>query len=509
MQLNHLRKTRRHRSLRRSDPTRALISSPARSIAAHYKWWAFTAISIGLFTSVADHGGIIVALPTISEYFGTDLPTTQWVFLGYVLTVSALLLPMGRLADVVGIKKVFVVGLAIFVVGALLAGMSDTIFQLIGSRVVMGVGSAMTQGTSMAIGILAFPSAERGKAIGLQMGVVGFGNLVGPAVGGFVVSAFGWRGVPFSIAAVSIVATLVAIVILDGRKADRDSDRVRFDLLGAVVSTVALVTFLLVMTSGPRVGWINAPIIVAVLAIAALISGFVWIELRAANPMLYLGNFKERLFSFGVAAAFMSFTGTSAMRFMMPFFLQAVLGFSPKQIGLMIIPSALAISVAGPLGGMLSDRYGWRWFNVGGLALVVIGLLMLSRITETSSVYFAITGMLLLTTGSGTFYSPNSSSVLSTVKESEYSVIVGFLNLVRNAGNLTGIAVSTAIVTAMMAASNYPPTLSAVSEAGGEGVLIAFTSGLRLAFAILAGVVAVGMVLSMFKGASPVNVEIQ
>ncbi len=407
---------------------------------------------------------------------------------------------MGRLADAVGIKKVYVAGLAIFVIGALLAGMSDSILQLIGSRVIMGVGAAMTQGTSMAIGILAFPSAERGKAIGLQMGVVGFGNLVGPAVGGFVVSGFGWRGVPFAIAAVSAVAMLAAIVILDGHRTEQDSEHGRFDWLGAVVSTAALVAFLLVMTSGPRVGWADASVIIAIFAIVALIAGFIWIESRAANPMLYLGHFNKRLFTFGVAAAFMSFVGTSAMRFMMPFFLQAVLGFSPKQVGLIIIPAALTISVAGPLGGMLSDRYGWRWFNVGGLALVVIGLLTLSRITETSSVYFVILGMTLLTIGSGTFYSPNSSSVLSTVDENEYGVISGFINLVRNAGNVTGIAVSTAIVTAMMAASNYPPTLAAVSEAGGEGVLMAFTAGLRLAFAILAGIVAVGMVLSMFKG---------
>ena len=416
---------------------------------------------------------------------------------------------MGRLADVVGIKRVYVAGLAIFVVGALLAGTSDSMFQLIGWRVLMGVGAAMTQGTSMAIGILAFPSAERGKAIGLQMGVVGFGNLVGPAVGGFVVSAFGWRGVPFAIAAVTVVAMLAAIVILDGHKADRDRERGRFDWLGAVVSTAALVTFLLVMTSGPSVGWANPPVVIAIFAIVALIAGFIWIESRAANPILFLGHFKKRLFTFGVAAAFMSFTGTSAMRFMMPFYLQAVLGFGPKQVGLIIIPAALAISVAGPLGGMLSDRYGWRWFNVGGLALVVVGLLMLSRIAETSSVYFVILGMTLLTTGSGTFYSPNSSSVLSTVDESEYGVISGFLNLVRNAGNVTGIAASTAIVTAMMAASNYPPMLAAVSDAGNEGVLMAFTAGLRLAFIIVAGIVAVGMVLSTFKGASPNDVEIQ
>lgn len=408
-----------------------------------------------------------------------------------------------------GIKKVYVAGLAIFVIGALLAGISESILQLIGSRVLMGVGSAMTQGTSMAIGILAFPSVERGKAIGLQMGVVGFGNLVGPAVGGFVVSAFGWRGVPFAIAAVTAVALLTAIVILDGRKRDQDGGRGRFDWLGAVVSTAALVTFLLVMTVGPNVGWLNAPVIIAIFAIVAMIAGFIWIESQAANPMLHLGHFHKRLFTYGVAAAFMSFTGTSAMRFMMPFYLQAVLGFSARQVGLIIIPGALAVSVTGPLGGMLSDKFGWRWFNVGGLALVVIGLLSLARITETSSVYFVILGMVLLTVGSGIFYSPNSSSVLSTVDEREYGVISGFLNLVRNAGNVTGIAASTAIVTAMMAASNYPPTLSAVSEAGGEGVLIAFTAGLRLAFTVVAGIAAVGMVLSMFKGAPPGDVDIQ
>ena len=170
---------------------------------------SYTRSAIRRIRFLADHGGTIVALPTISEYFGTDLPTTQWVFLGYALTVSALLLPMGRLADNIGIKKVYVTGLIIFVVGALLAGMSDSILQLIGSRVLMGVGGAMSQGTSMAIGILPFPSAERGRAIGLQMAVVGFGNLVGPAVGGFIVSAIGWQGVPFTIAAISALAALV------------------------------------------------------------------------------------------------------------------------------------------------------------------------------------------------------------------------------------------------------------------------------------------------------------
>ena len=160
---------------------RALVQSP------NYKWWVFGAVGLGTFTSVVDHGSLNVALPTIAEHFDTDLPTVQWVVAGYALTISALLLPMGRLSDIIGRKQVYLSGFVIFVIGAALAATSNHIMTLILSRVLQGCGAAMIQGTGMAITTSAFSREERGKALGSHLSVVGTGSIAGPALGGLLV----------------------------------------------------------------------------------------------------------------------------------------------------------------------------------------------------------------------------------------------------------------------------------------------------------------------------------
>ena len=152
-----------------------------------YKWWVLFAVSVGLFTSVFDHGSINVALPSIADQFNTDLPTTQWIVIGYGLTIAALLLPMGRLSDILGRKKIYLLGFTVFSTGGFLAAISPNIELLIGTKILQGVGSAMTQGTSMAMVISAFGDKDRGRALGLTMSVVGVGAVVGPAIGGFLV----------------------------------------------------------------------------------------------------------------------------------------------------------------------------------------------------------------------------------------------------------------------------------------------------------------------------------
>ena len=159
------------------------ILKPDSSKFSHYKWLAFFALAIGTFTSVADHGSVIVALPSIALHFGTDLPTTQWVLIGYSLAVSALLLPAGRLSDIIGRKQVYIAGFTIFVVGAALAGSSPAILGVIGFKVLQGVGAAMIEGTGMAMILSTFSRNERGKALGLYLSTVGAGNVVGPALG--------------------------------------------------------------------------------------------------------------------------------------------------------------------------------------------------------------------------------------------------------------------------------------------------------------------------------------
>ncbi len=346
-----------------------------------YKWWVFGALAIGTFTGVADHGSVNVALPSIADYFETDLPTVQWVVLGYALAISAFLLPMGRLSDIIGRKKVYIVGMLIFVIGAALAGSSTNVMALIGAKIFQGFGSGMTQGTAMAMVLATFSDSERGKALGFQMSVVGTGGVAGPAVGGFLVSAFGWRSVFYINVLLGGIALIAALIILEERRAAQDGRQDSFDWLGAALSTAALLTFLLGMTAGSRMGWTSPAIILTMLAFLALLSAFVWWELRIQSPMFDVRLFKRKLFAFGISASFISFLGMSASRFLMPFYLQAVLGYSPIKVGLIVIPGSLIMIVAGPLSGRLSDRFGWRWFNVGGLTLSAIGLFRASNKT--------------------------------------------------------------------------------------------------------------------------------
>ena len=460
----------------------------------------YSAIALGLFVSVADHGSIAVALPSIANEFRTDLPTVQWVMIAYALTISSLLLPMARLSDIVGRKRMYIVGFTIFLVSALLCMVAGNVVTLIASRVLMGLGASMTQATATAILLSAFHESERGKALGLQISAVGSGAVGGPAIGGFVVDAFGWRGVFMLTITLAVVAIVVAQVVLNRRRTDAPISGGRFDLVGAITSTAVLIVFLLAMSNGAEMGWRAPPIVAGFIVVVGLAGFFTFWELRNRSPMLDVSLFRHRVFAIGVVASVISFMSISSVRFLMPFYLQAVLGYSPARVGLVLVPAAFAMIIMGPLGGRLSDRYGWTPFNVGGLLFTATGLFILSRATEASPVWLIILGTGTQSIGTGTFNAPNNSSILSVVERSKYGVMSGFINLVRNTANITGIAVATTIVVTVMGAQGFEPSLGAVSESGAEGVLGAFTSGMKTAYLSMAGLVFVGALLSVLKG---------
>ena len=277
-----------------------MISSLARS--PRYKWYAFGTLAVGTFASVVDHGSVSVALPTIATRFQTDIPTVQWLVIGYAMTVIALLLPMGRLADLITSKRVYIIGSFVVIAGSIAAGTSSDLSVLIASRIVQGTGAAMTQGTGMAIMIGAFPPNERGKAIGLIMTMVGTGAVAGPALGGFLVDAFGWRSVFFAtvpMVAISIAMCVAVLSSADQPRPVRGPGRGGFDWLGAFLSSSALLALLLGITNAHRTGWSSPPILGAVAAFVVLIGGFIWWELRIANPMLNLRLFRRRNFFLG------------------------------------------------------------------------------------------------------------------------------------------------------------------------------------------------------------------
>ena len=480
-----------------------LITSLAAYRRLDYKWLVFVTIALGTFVAVMDQTGVSLALPRLATHFDAAIPEVQWVTLGYMLTTGSLLLPMGRLSDIVGRKRVYIGGFVVFIAGALLAGSSTELLGVVLFKVLQGVGAAMVQANGMAIITSTFPASERGKVIGLFMTTVGMGAIAGPIVGGSIVSVFGWRAVFFAGAPLGLVAIASSAVVLRGRgdtASDLPGGRPRFDWIGASLSSAFLALLLLVMTNAYRVGWGSPLVVSAFVGVMVLLVAFVWWELRVDDPMLDPALFRRSLFSLGSSASFLNFLGGMSVFFVMPFYLQGVVGLTPGQAGLVIVPTAICFAAAGPIAGRLSDRFGWQKFAIAGLVFSALSLVMLSRLTDSTPMAFVVAAMALQGVGMGTFYSPNASAVLSTVERSRYGIATAFLNMLRNVANVVGIAAATTIVTVTMASAGYEASLDAVSAVGaGQGVKDAFTDGLRIAFLVFAGLLGLAVLLSSIR----------
>ena len=468
----------------------------------NYKWWVFCTVGTGTFMSVLGHGSVLIALPTIANHFGASLTTVLWIAISEALTISALLLPMGRLSDIVGRKQVYVVGFTIFLIASAAAGFSVSLTMLLAARVVQGASEAMLQANGQAMVLSVFPGSERGKALGTHFSVVGAGSIVGMALGGLLVSAWGWRSVFLINIPVGILALIAAILVLDKSRFVQErqgGQRPKFDWQGSMLSAAALVTVLLAITFGNRAGWGSGPILGAMLTFVILMSAFIWWELRTPSPMLDLRLFQRKLVALGVTAGWLSFLGSSGVRFMMSLYLQSVLGHSAREAGLITLPSAIAMTIMGTISGRLSDRFGWLKFNVGGLALASIALFFLATsLSDASPLSFIVPILVLQSVGSGLFGSPNNSSILSAVERSRYGIISALNSLTRNSANIASTAIATAIVVATMSSMGAEPSLEAVSDEPQ-----AFVVGMRRAFLVAAIMLLVGMVISVLKGDRP------
>ena len=467
-----------------------------------YRWWVFAAVALGTLTSVVNHGGMSVALPTIALYFDADLSTVQWVVIAEGLTISALLLPMGRLSDIVGRKRIYISGIIIFVVASVFAATSGSIIALIAAKALQGLGAAMTQGTGMAMVTSVFPAEERGKGIGSHASVVGTGGVLGPIAGGFLITALDWRWLFYINILMGLATMIVALLIIRSEAFRQDTRNRNYDYAGAALSTAVLLSFLLTVSNGARMGWTSPPIIVGALGFVAFLAAFVWWEIRSPSPMLDMTMFRSKIFSIGIGTNFMSFLGITSSRFLLPFYLQAALGYTPALVGFALLPNAASRIIMGPLSGRLSDRYGWKPFNIIGLLLSACGLLILASLTATSSIVVAIAGLLMQSVGSGLFQSPNSASIFSAADSARHGVVAAFVNLSRNSGNVTGTAIAASIVTAVMVSGGYEVKIDAVLDAGpGSGLLDAFLTGLKTTFVAMAILQVIGAIASVFKSA--------
>jgi EmrB/QacA subfamily drug resistance transporter len=459
------------------------------SLPLDHKHLVFLVCVVGIFITVFDTSSSIVALPTIAREFHTDLPTAQWVIIGNGLTIAALLVPVGRLSDLIGRKRIYVVGALFFAAGAMLAASSSSIAMLISARALVGVGSAMTQGTAMAILVSSFEARERAKMLGLQLGVVGLGGIVGPSLGGLVTGTVGWRAL-FGVTA----AAMLGIAILSQRTLRRRAKRPKssqppFDYWGALTFSTFLVAVLLTLTLGPGGGWLAPETLGGAALAIVLLAAFVQIERRTPAPMMDLKLFRNAEFALGAVAALVVFMGLASTRFLVPFFLQAVRGFSAAQVGVMIVPAAVVTMIAAPFAGRFADRWGVRLFANIGMAITTLGFAAFAGLHTATSVGAVVAGLMVMSLGMAFFGAANTASILNTVEEEAHGVAAGFVTLCRNCGNVVGIAFGTVIVTLRMGAAGFSPSLAAVDPAADARVLDAFTGGVNVASTVLSAIV--------------------
>ncbi len=492
----------------REEERRSLLGRLRAAGAAEgpdYKWWAFSAVSIGVFMSTLDISIVNISLPRIMGDLHADLSAIQWVVLAYLLSISSLLLVFGRLADLFGRKRVYVAGFVVFTAGNLLAGLSMSGMELTLARALTGVGGAMIQANGTAITAAVFPPQERGKALGLNGTIVAAGLVTGPTVGGVLTDWLGWRSVFFVAIPVGLLAIPFAgMVLREGAINVREGrGKEPFDWLGAVLWAALLFVFLFALNRAPDVGW-TAPSILALFALSPLLLlAFVIAELRNAFPTIRLSLFRVWGFSAGCTASFTSFVGQQSSTFLMPFYLQLALAMSARMAGVLLTTVPFAMALVAPYSGRLSDRYGSRGLSTAGLLLSMSGLLLLSRVTTGDAGYLPIVAALaLLGFGIGLFQSPNNSFIFASVPREHYGAASGFIATMRNAGSSLGVTLWGTIVTARLTSHGLPGDVEALAAGapGAQAAVPVFVDALHVAMYGAMAVLAIGVVASALRG---------
>jgi EmrB/QacA subfamily drug resistance transporter len=454
-----------------------------------------------------DAGIVTISLPRMMADLQTSLPVIEWVLLAYLLGITALLLPFGRLADMVGRKRVYVIGFVVFTAGSVLCGLAQTPWQLILFRAVQAVGSAMLTANSIAILTAVFPPEQRGRAMGMIGTVVAMGFLAGPVLGGLITDTLGWRYIFFVNLPIGVAATALAQWVLqEDRISPPRTGPLRFDFLGAATGGLAVFAVLLALTQGQDAGWTSPYILGLFAGAAALLAAFIWIEARTPDPMVDLTIFKRRLFAGGSTATLLSFLASSSNTFVMPFYLQLVLGLSPFQAGLVALPTVLTLAVVAPISGFLSERISARILSSLGLAILAVALLLVSFLPPDTSPANVIWRTALAGFGMGLFQSPNNNAVMSAVPRERYGIAGGFLSMMRNLGQVSGTALGGAILLAGVGAVVGHASLQALHEGaaatGGERDLLVrgFMEGFRHTYWVAAAIAVLGIFASLVRG---------
>ena len=450
------------------------------------KWLALALLSVVQFMVVLDIAIVNVALPSIQVDLGFSQQDLQWVISAYALMFGGFLLLGGRSADLLGRRRVFLGGLAVFTLASLLAGLAWSDTSLIGARAFQGLGAAIITPAALSILSTTFTEGrERNIALGVWGAVGGFGAAAGVLLGGILTSAFSWEWIFFVNVPVGITAFVLAPLLLTE---SRDARARTFDLPGAVLVTAGLSAVVYAITQAGQEGWLAGRTLGFAGAGVALLIGFVAWELRHPEPLMRFGILQTRTISGANVAGFIMGTALFAMFLMLTLYMQQVLGYSAMKTGVAYLAVAGTAIIWSTVAAQLVTRVGVKPVLVGGMSFLTAGLVYFTQVSVNGS-YLGdlLPGFLIIGVGIGFSFVPISIAALAGVSPAEAGLASGLINTSQQIGGALGIAALSTIATSQ--------TSNAL--AAGTAVPAALVDGFQAAFLVGAIIAALGIVAAL------------
>jgi EmrB/QacA subfamily drug resistance transporter len=448
------------------------------------KWWTLAAVSFGLFMIMLDNTVVNVSLPAMQDSLGLQISELEWIVTGYALTFGAFMLTGGKLADLFGRRRIFIVGLVVFTIASLFCGLASSAAQLIGWRIVQGLGAALMNPATLSIIAVTFPPRERGRAIGIWVGVSALALAVGPLVGGALTEHIHWSWIFFINVPIGIAAVVAAVVFIDESR-DMSLEQ-RADVPGLLTSGVGLFALTYGLIEANNYGWGSPRIVGSFVVAAVLLIAFIALERHQKAPMLDLSLFRDPTFAGANTVMLFSALAMFGVFFYVSLYMQQVLLYTPVQAGAAFLPMTVLIIVIAPRAGHLADRIGSRVLAGGGQLLVALSLLLYARLTVDSSFWTLLLPMVVGGAGMAMTMTPATAAAMSAVRPDKAGIGSAVLNSARQVGGSIGIAITGAVVAS---------GLSAALARGATGPA-AFVAGMHGGFLLSAAVAAASSVIA-------------
>lgn len=377
-----------------------------------------------------------VALPSIGSFFKIDVMLLGWIATSYILSAAIFLVPLGKIADMYGRKKIFLIGTLIFTLTSFFLGISNGPYMLIVFRIFQGIGGAMIFGTAIAILSSVFPPGERGKALGINVAGVYLGLSIGPFLGGVLTQNLGWRSVFLLNCPLGIFIAILTAIKLKGEWADAKNDS--FDFLGSLIYSIMLLCIIYGFSNIRT----DRGMILMITGILVMVTFVLW-ETKTKNPIIEMKLFiTNKVFTMSNLAALLNYSATFAVGFILSFYLQYIKSLSPQSTGIVLVSQPIMQAILSPLAGKLSDRIEPRIVASTGMALTASGLFLLSFIQNDTNIMYIVISLIILGCGFALFASPNTNAIMSSVENRYYGVASSMLATMRLLGQLFSMGVA-------------------------------------------------------------------